>query len=259
MKSLSIVLIGVSLACGGGAGAQSTQGGTASAKTEKAAKAGASACDRLYKMVSECINTKVPHEERAKKLEEVEYSRNIVSSSPLASFIDPAKMESSCEENIRQEIQTDSYGCYAGQAAAVGIKTPCSYATRAEIQEALNSPVQEGQHDGSQCYYPPSGSGGRYAKIEVHWTHGRDELDAARTGVKILDKRMAKDDPNIDRKTILDGETVPGLGDDAFFMTAGFMPFLHVRKGDAAFSIEAFGSDREQMIAVARKILTRFP
>ncbi len=97
------------------------------------------------------------------------------------------------------------------------------------------------------------GASSRYVKLVVDWKGGRDELEAARAGAGILDKHLKR----TVGQSLVDGETIEGVGDDAFFLTAGIMPWLYVRKGDTSIQIEAYGGSQEQMIAIGRKVLAR--
>jgi hypothetical protein len=154
-------------------------------------------------------------------------------------------------------MQTDTYGCYAADAAKAGIRSACSLVTKEEMQQIVGLPIRVPKPDESKCLYQAVSNAGHYVQLEVHWNDGRDHLDAARASKRIITKVMKKESPGVDPTAIVDGETVSGLGDDAFFMTAGLMPFLHVRKGDSAVTIEDFGGTKEEMIAVARKALSR--
>jgi hypothetical protein len=250
MRIIAVALIAVSLGCGH-AGAQSSQ----SAGGAKTADGTAlPECDKYIRMVSECIATKVPESERADEQARLDSFRDVLTHPMLTAFA----ANGTCKENIRHEWEQDRYGCYTNEAKAAGIKTACSFITAAELEAILKVPMKEPVRDESKCHYAPE-KGMSTATIEVHRTRGRDEMDGARSGLRIMTKRMKKDVPDIDPTGILEGETILGLGDDAFFMTAGVMPFLYVRKGDASFNIEGYGDTKEQMIAIARTVLSRFP
>ena len=152
----------------------------------------------------------------------------------------------------------------AGRAAASipdAAKLPCGLLSREEVQTAVGYPVADPLVvNETECLYSPQEQRRMsYTNIEMHWKDGREELEAARSAIRIVTRRVEKDAPEIDPSEIVDGETVPALADDAFFSLAGVMPFLYVRKGDVAFTIEGYGETKEQMIAVARVVVAKLP
>lgn len=204
-------------------------------------------CDKFFRTVSSCIDTKVPESERSDKRGSLAFVRSTLDRAPKG------QAGQFCADALREEIQKDTYGCYAEEAAKAGVQTPCSLITRAEIKEILGSPVGDPIRDESTCVYPGEGASSRYVKLVVDWKDGRDELEAARAGAGILDKHLKR----TVGQSLVDGETIEGLGDDAFFLTAGIMPWLYVRKRDTSIQIEAYGGTQEQMIAIGRKVLDR--
>lgn len=132
-------------------------------------------------------------------------------------------------------------------------RSPCSLSTAAELQAIIGKPLGEPVRDDSVCVFPGAGSSPRYVSLTVHWTGGRDELESARDGVKIVDSHLKK----TEGMSMVEGQKIEGLGDDAFFVVAGVMPWLYVRKGDTSVAIEAFGSTQEQMVAIASAVLPR--
>jgi len=204
-------------------------------------------CDKFIQMVNECIRTKMPPSVRAEEQQRLDTFRGMLN------FVAGPALGEKCAENIRLEIQRDRYGCYAAEAARTGIQTPCSLVTQAEVQQIVGRPLRSGEHQGARCVYAAAGSLPLPVVIEVHWTDGREQLAAARDALRRPENktRTATGD-----KTVV-GTTVPGLGDDAFFLMAGLMPLLHVRKGDAAIVVEAQGASDVQLVAIARKALER--
>lgn len=196
-------------------------------------------------MVTACIDSKVPESERIEKKQELAYVRSTLERAPVSGMAD------FCETTLRDEMQKDTYGCYAAEAAKAGLQTPCSLMTSDELRQIVGAPVSEPKRDESECLYqvPPS----RYVKLAVHWKKGKDELDAARAGVKILDNHLKR----TEGVSLIEGQKVDGLGDDAFFVVAGIMPWLYVRKGDAAVQIEDYGGTQDEMIAIGRIVLGR--
>lgn len=212
------------------------------------AKAGAE-CDEFFQMVSRCIDTKMPESERASERQNLDYSRKMLGDSPMLR----AAAGPSCQQNIRNAIQNDSYDCYAGEAAKRGIQTPCSLLTRAELEQILQTALEDGIHRGSQCIYGFAANAARHPfRMTIHWKDGRDELIAARGAQAMLNGRLQKE---TGMSGSVPGATVEGVGDDAFFTVAGIWPMLCARVGDVAVSVE--GASQEQLIAIARKALPR--
>lgn len=228
------------VACQKASARQTTQG-----TATKAVGLGSLQCEKYFRMVTACIDSKVPEIERTEKKQELAYVRSILERAPMSGIAD------FCETALRDEMQKDTYGCYGAEAAKAGLQTPCSLMTSDELRQIVGAPVSEPKRDESDCLYqvPPS----RYVKLEVHWKGGRDELQAARDGMKIVDKQATR----TEGFSLVEGQKVDGLGDDAFFVVAGIMPWLYVRKGDTAVQIEAYGGTQEQMMAVARIVLAR--
>jgi hypothetical protein len=205
-------------------------------------------CDKFIQMVTECINTKMPQSARADRRQELDAFRGALS------FIPASVASEKCTENIKLEMQRDRYGCYAAHAAKAGVQTPCSLVTPADLQQILTTAYGEGQPGASKCTYQPGDGAPRPVTIEVRWTGGREELEGARSVQKQMDQAMRTSA----RKSVVPGKTIPGLGDDAFLIVAGFMPMLYARKGDAAVSVTAPVSE-SQLTAIARKALERLP
>lgn len=228
---ITLILIAV----GGRAHAQST---------------GYPACDQYISMVTECIKTKMPASERADKQKQLDVFREV-----LANPMFGQTAATKCDENIRLEMQRDRYGCYAARAAAAGVKTACTLLTTAELSEILGMSFGAGQPANAACVYPTQAPG-RDVRIEVAWNRGREEMDAWRGGVAQAKRQIRKD---TGQSAPVGAETVTGIGDDAFLVTAGFTPFLAARKGDTALTVRAHGASRDQLIAVVRKALSRLP
>jgi hypothetical protein len=237
-------------ACGG-SGAVSDPRADAPERTPagSTAQAGDSACDRYVRMVSRCIETKMPESERASERQELEYVRQMVAASPVAR----QAAEKSCEETIRHEIRHDRYGCYEEEAAQAGIQTACSLLTRHELEALLQAPLEQGTPDGTECVYASAGPPLRSLKLTVHWTEGREQLEAARAGTAMVNQMLR----GSTGETAAPGVTIDGLGDDAFFVMAGFVPMLYARSGDTAIGLETVGATREQTIEIARRVLER--
>lgn len=202
-------------------------------------------CDKFIQMVTECINTKVPSPAREDRQQELDAFRSALG------FIPGSVASEKCAENIKLEMERDRYGCYAALAAKSGVQTPCSLVTRADLRQILATDYAEGQSGASKCTYARADGSPRSVTIEVRWTGGREELENARAQAPAAtSKRAAK-------QGVVAGRTVEGLGDDAFLLQAGFMPMLRVRKGDAAFVVEAPGANDQQLMTIARKAVER--
>lgn len=240
------------VACGG-AGAASNTGtatpGGQQAGSQDPSSTGVAECDAYIRMVSRCIETKMPESERASERQNLDYLRRTLADAPFMQ----AALGPQCKENMRRAVQNDSYECYAEEAAQAGIQTACSLLKRAELEEVLQAALENGMQQGAMCTYAFAGNPARHPfRITVHWTEGRDELQTARAAQAILNRRMQTDTGQTE---FVPGATVEGLGDDAFFTLAGFWPMLVARRGDVAVSVE--GATREELIAIARQALGR--
>ncbi len=207
------------------------------------------ACDKYIRMVSECIRTKMPESERAEEQRRLDHFRSMLANS----IVGPA-LAGACEKNVREELQRDRYGCYANRATAAGLQTACSLVTPGELQEVFKAAFADGIPGNSACAYESTSPPKRMVRIEVDWKNGRDQMEAWRTGVAIVDRETRKSTG----QSMVEAETLAGVADDAFFVTAGLMPMLAVRKGDIALSVLA-PATREQLVAIARKALARLP
>jgi hypothetical protein len=209
------------------------------------------ACDKYISMVSACIKTKMPQEARAEEQQRLDAFRDML----VNSFLGPRAAES-CELNIRLEIQRDRHGCYAKEAAAAGVRTPCSLVTAAELGTILGASLEQGRPGNSACEYDSARTPGLGVRLEVAWSDGRDQMDAWRGGVDQVREQVRK---TLGQSAPVSGETVKGVGDDAFFVVAGFTPMISARKGDVAVSVRAQGATRDQLIAILRSALQRIP
>jgi hypothetical protein len=228
---LALIVVGVAL----DANAQST---------------GHPACDRFIAMVNECIRTKMPVSERADKQQQIDHFREMLSNPMLGSTV-----ATKCDENIRLEMQRDKYGCYAARAEAAGVQTACTLVTVDELSSILQLPYQAGTPGNSKCSYDPrDGAAGRGVTIEVAWRDGREQMKAWRAGVRMVRREMQK----VSSTPAVEAVTIDGVADDAYLIAAGFMPFLAVRRGEVAITVQA-AAPRDQLIAIARKALARLP
>lgn len=204
------------------------------------------ACDTYLEMVAECIRTKMPASERAEKQQQLDHFREM-----LANPVVGGALAEKCGENIRIELQRDEYGCYASRAQSAGVRTACSLIAARELSAMLGRAYGPGMAGNSRCTYEPRpAAAGRQVIIEVAWTDGHAEMDAWRAGVRAVERELRKSTTAVAVESV----TVPGLADDAFFVAAGLMPILAVRRGDVAVSIQA-AAPREQLFAIARKAL----
>lgn len=129
-------------------------------------------------------------------------------------------------------------------------KNPCDLVSRAELESVLKAPLAEGQQDRSTCTYDSAGEPVRPVEIDVDWTEGRETMEAWRIGAGMVAAVLPRDSG----QSVVSSDDLTGLGDEAIFTTAGFQPFLSVRKGDTAFTLKAWGASRKEMIAIARVI-----
>jgi hypothetical protein len=213
----------------------------------KAQGTGYPACDKYITMVSACIRT-MPPAERADRTQQLDGFREMLAG-PFG-----APLAERCEENIRLEMQRDRHGCYAATAAAAGVLTACSLLTAADLDAILAGGFTQGRPGNSACEYPSSRRGDVTVRVEVDWNDGRDSMDAWRGGVAQVRQQIRK---TVGQEAPVSGETVKGVGDDAFLVMAGFTPMMAARKGDVAVSVRAHGATRDQLIALVRKALER--
>jgi hypothetical protein len=207
------------------------------------------ACDDFVRIVTQCVETKMPESERATERQNLAMFKKMQASFPVAA----GRMASQCEANIRNAIRQDSYGCYGEEAAKRGIQTACSLLTRAELEGIVGVPLEDGVPLNMKCSYAFAGQPFREPlKITVRWHGGRDEVDAARAAQAMVNGRLAKETGTSD---FVPGAKVDGVGDDAFFTLAGIWPMLQARLGDVSIGIE--GLERDPMIAIARLALPR--
>jgi hypothetical protein len=251
MKTNPIMLIFACIVACGCSRDQSKTNTMAQSGTQTAARdaspSGAADCNDYFRLVSRCIETKMPESERAEQRQNLENDRKMIES------IGWAIAGQSCTENIRKAIQNDSHGCYAEEAAKRGIPTACTLMTRAELEQILQVALKDGIHDGDSCRYPPpANTTAETFKITVHWKDGRDDMDAARGALAGVNPRGRTESR---MSEFVSGSTVEGLGDDAFFTLAGSEPMLSVRFGDVAISL--VGATREQLIEIAQKMHPR--
>lgn len=234
--------LGATLGCGGHTSA-SPASTTSGASTGPAAKAG-NPCVDLVQMVHRCIDTKMPEDERARARSDIGHYEG-----KWAAFLTATR----CEERIVSEVRGDDYECYRDEGAKRGIQTPCSLVTRAEIEAAVKTPVGEGIHRGERCSYEFKDKPFiEPMRITVHWTGAEDDVKATRMAMKMMGQ-VLKNQTGMTGLT--HGETLDGLGDDAFFGVAGIHPMLTVRKGDASFEVE--GAAEEALIQIARLAVPR--
>ncbi len=252
MKMKMIALVSACIVASGcsrtqGKTGSAARGGEQTASKDRSAADGAE-CDDYIRIVSRCIDTKMPESERASERQGLDYLRSMTENPMLRAFAGPK-----CNGNIRNAIRYDSYDCYAEEAVKRGIQTSCSLLTRTELEQILQVTLEDGIHRGSQCIYGFAGNPVRHPlRITVHWKDGRDELTAARGAQAMLNGRLEKE---TGMSGFVPGATVEAVGDDAFFTLAGIWPMLSARMGDVAVQVE--GASQEQMIAIARKALPR--
>jgi hypothetical protein len=228
-------------ACGGTSAAPNS---AASGRPAAASTKAGDTCADLVQMVHRCIDTKMPEDERARARSDIQHYEG-----KWASFLTAAR----CQERIVSEVRGDDYECYRDEAAKRGIQTPCTLVTRAEVEAAVKTPVEEGVHRSEHCSYAfKENPYVEPMQITVHWSGAADEVQAARLAMKMMGG-ILKNQTGITGLT--HGETLDGLGDEAFFGIAGIHPMLTVRKGDASFEVE--GAAQEALIQIARLAVPR--
>jgi hypothetical protein len=186
-----ICLIG----CGGSRAATDGADRAASASKAGPSKAASNstssdACDDYVRIVTQCIETKMPEDERANERQNLAMFKKMQASFPMAE----GRMASQCTANLRNAIRQDSYGCYGEEAAKRGIQTACSLLTRAELEAIVGASLEEGVPRNMKCSYAFAGQPFREPmKIAVRWHGGRDEVEAARGAQAMVNGRLAKD------------------------------------------------------------------
>jgi hypothetical protein len=193
---MSMKLIAFAIACMAVSGCSrlqsrtgaSTQGG-AQAASKDPSPAGIAECDDYMRMVSQCIETKVPESERASERQKLANFRIFARNPMMRSLAGPK-----CKSNIVTAIRYDRYDCYAGEGVKRGIRTPCTLLTRAELEQILQTPLEDGTLSGNECIYGFAGNPARHPfRITVHWKDAPDYLTAARGAQALVKGRLEKE------------------------------------------------------------------
>jgi hypothetical protein len=230
------------MACGGSHAATGGAAGKPGSETASNTTSSAACADYL-RIVTQCIETKMPEDERANERQNLAMFKKFRA----------AATAERCAANLRNAIRQDSYGCYSEEAAKRGIQTACSLLTRVELEAIVGAPLEEGVPRNMKCSYAFAGQPFREPmKIAVRWHGGRDEVEATRGAQAMVNGRLAKDTGKSD---FVPGAKVDGVGDDAFFTLADIWPMLQARLGDVSIGVE--GLEGDQMIAIARLALPR--
>lgn len=134
-------------------------------------------------------------------------------------------------------------------------RNPCDLLTKAEVEEALGTPVGEPRRNSNVCYFPPAEKKSlRSISYSVRWTGGREAMKTSKSVDTMIgalgDKDVRDAMKKAEAKTAAELE---GLGDEASFKLVK----LYVRKGDATLTIDTRLCSRSQAIAVARKAVAR--
>lgn len=252
-------LAGVAVVCLAGCSAGASKGPVASAgvDTQTAAKPASAAhteCDEYVRLVSHCIENKMPEGERAGARQTLDMSRAAFAGNGPIKYMPAMDLQSYCTDLIREKIEGDEYGCYTEEAKKRGIQTVCSVMTKSELSDILGAPIEEGVQDGSTCRYAFTGPAAREPFKIALYQDGRNQLSASRAAQKWMNS-VSKGLP-LGADDFVDGTRVDGLGDDAFMTSIGaHWPRLVARQDNVA--VELFGGSGDQLIAIARKALPR--
>jgi hypothetical protein len=135
-------------------------------------------------------------------------------------------------------------------------RDPCSLVTREELERIRGGPLFEGEPEDNECRYDAKMVEGRiglhFVSITAGWTDARAEMEAWRGAAGFMDGMLR----STEGMSTVSGEALHNLGDEAFFVRAGVMDFLLVRKGNAYVKIEAMGPP-EEVIEIARLAVGR--
>jgi hypothetical protein len=242
VHAIIAVAFAAASACGG-SGATPAASTSSVKPATSAAKAGGP-CTEVVQMMQRCIDTKMPEDERDRARNDLKHYQGA-----WAAFLTDA----SCQEHLVSKVRADEYECYREAAKKHAIQTPCTLVTRAEIEAAVKTPVAEGVHRGEHCSYEfKEKPFVEPMQITVHWSGAEDDVKASRLAMKMM-AQVLKNQTGMTGLT--QGETLDGLGDDAFFGVAGIHPMLTVRKGDASFAVE--GAAEEALVQIARLAVPR--
>jgi hypothetical protein len=249
----AVILTAISaIACGGSRGDSTGSNSTAVGSTstsDSTPNGRATACDDYVRIVTQCIETKMPEPDRTEEGQQLATFKKMLAQYSTA----PETAAAQCTANLRTAFRQDSYGCYTDEAAKRGIQTACSLLTRAELERIVGASLEDGVPDNMRCRYAFAGQPLRQPLlVGVHWNGGRDEVEAARGGQAIVNGRLGRESGQADP---VPGAALTGVGDEAFFVVAGIQPMLSARLGDV--SIEIHGADRDQSAAIARLALPR--
>jgi hypothetical protein len=260
-RVLTIILAAVvaaTVACGGSWNPKDSSapaGISNQAAVKTASAAGPAECATYVRLVSQCIETRMPEAERADERQALDMFRRALAGGGPFAVQRTMDLESSCTKRIRRIIQGDQYGCYTEEAKKRRIQTACSLLTPGELSDMLGAPVEDGVQNANVCRYVFAGQARDPFTITVHLKDAGDEMVAARSAQSWMNG-VAKNLPLPKDGDFVGGTTVDGLGDEAFITTVGGgWPRLVARQGD--IGLELFGGSAKQLVAVARKALPR--
>jgi hypothetical protein len=253
---VATALVTISIAAcsrAGGSAAEKTTASSGRASGGTKLPVPAAACDDYIRIATKCIEAKMPESDRAEARADLDsYQKSLKAFGTMTSMA-----ETHCTNTMTLEFRQDSYGCYGEEAARRGIQTACTLLTRAELEAIVHTPLDEARPGNGKCTFGFSGQ--PYSEglvITAHWKDGHDEVAAARAAKAIVAGGLAKDvGKNSDLMTLVSGDNVEGVGDEAYFTMAGIHPMLVARLGQVAIGVE--GVERDQAIAIAQKALPR--
>jgi hypothetical protein len=160
------------------------------------------------------------------------------------------------EELIRPDALEAARRTTPIETPPVDQRDACSLVTREALETIVGGALIEGELEGSKCTYHADAADGtagwHTVAITARWEGAESELHVWRTATGMMDSRMRASEG----ASTVSGDELSGLGDEAFFASAGIMDFLLVRVGDAFVRIEGVRS-RQQTIAIARLAIER--
>ena len=211
----------------------------------------ASACDDYMRVVTKCIETKTPDDERAEARAGLERFQRSLKAFPISA----ATAASQCSTSLVLTMRQDDYGCYGEEAVRLHVQTACTILTRGELESIVHESLQDGIPGNQKCTYHVAGNElAEPIVVTVHWKDGKDEVLAARAAKALVAGRLTKQFGKGAGETVA-GETVDVVGDEAYFTLAGLHTMFVARLGDVAVGVE--GADENQLIAIAKLALPR--
>jgi hypothetical protein len=142
-----------------------------------------------------------------------------------------------------------SAAAFSAQDNSPTPRSPCEVLTKQEVEAVLGAKVSDPVRRADACHFDPVGRPAHGIIVTVYWTRGERHMESTR-----MAEQMSRNAGGTLYKEFgRSNDAVKDLGDDALFL----LKTLNVLKGDAFLKIDADHYSSEQVIALARKALSR--